>query len=179
MRAPLAILACLACGTALARTPEDEGPRLQKRDGMLRVVEGTLPEGAIQAHAATMRWVEGPPAVPGSRMTVLEGNPREAMLFTMRLAVPAGTRLPLHWHPQDERVTVLSGSVHVGFGDLLDEDAATKFETGDYYVNPANSRHFVWFTEAATLQITGMGPWELHLVEPEAPPKRELKIRTK
>jgi quercetin dioxygenase-like cupin family protein len=95
---------------------------------------------------------------------VLEGNPTQEGFFTIRLSVPAGTVLPPHWHPRDERVTLLSGMVRVGFGDVVDESATKAFGPGSFYLNPANSHHFVLFTEESVVQMTGIGPWELHYV---------------
>lgn len=83
---------------------------------------GQLPAGAIQAPAEKLTWAEAPPSLPaGTRIMLLEGNPQKEGLFTMRLKVPAGTRLQPHWHPRAERVTVLSGLVKVGFGDEFEE----------------------------------------------------------
>ena len=74
------------------------------------------------------------------------------------IQVPAGTRLQPHWHPRDERVTVLSGEVLVGFGDTFDEDAMTRFTAGSFYVNQADSPHFIWFKSESVIQITGNVP---------------------
>lgn len=114
----------------------------------------------LQKHKDRMRWIEGPPSIPRSRMTVLEGNPKTpGAIYSVRVSVPAGTKLAPHTHPQDERVTVLEGSAIVGFGDVAG-DKGTRFKAGDYYVNPAGMSHFVSFDEATTLQMTGIGPWE-------------------
>lgn len=92
----------------------------------------------------------------------LEGDPRQEAIFTIRLKVPAGTRLAPHWHPRDERITVLSGVVRVGFGDVYDEDAMAVLPAGSFYVNPAHLHHYVSIEEDAVLQLTAQGPWELH-----------------
>jgi hypothetical protein len=38
------------------------------------------------------------------------------------------------------------------------------FGPGSFYVNPARSRHYVWVVEDTEMQLTGMGPWELHVL---------------
>ena len=124
-----------------------------------------LPPGTIQVDATKLVWTDGPAALPKSKSVVLEGDPKTTGIFTMRLRVPAGTRVPPHWHPRPERVTVLSGLVQVGFGDKWDDRALRSFHAGDFYVNPANSHHFVKFAEESVVQITGEGPWELHALE--------------
>ena len=126
---------------------------------------GALPGGAIQIQGGDVKWRAGPPSMPaGTQVAVLEGDPKAKGLFTQRLKVPAGARIEPHWHPRDERVTVLSGVVAVGFGEVVDESTLTRFGAGSFYVNPAGSRHYVLFPEDAIVQITGEGPWELHYV---------------
>ena len=53
-----------------------------------------------------MQWADAPPSLPpGVKATVLEGDPRQEGLFTMRLKAPKGYRIPPHWHPAFEHVT--------------------------------------------------------------------------
>jgi quercetin dioxygenase-like cupin family protein len=125
-----------------------------------------LPNGAVQAHAETLRWSTGPRSLPaGTQVAVLEGDPRGSGIFTMRLRVPGGTKIPPHWHPRAERVTVLSGKVGVGFGRRFDEERLRYFAAGDFYLNPPEVAHFVHFARDSVVQITGEGPWEVHYLE--------------
>jgi hypothetical protein len=39
-------------------------------------------------------------------------------------------------------------------------------------VNPARSHHFVLFPQDSVVQVTGVGPWEVHFLEAPAAPKR-------
>jgi hypothetical protein len=125
-----------------------------------------IPAGAIQVPGGGVNWSPGPPSMPaGTQVAVLEGDPKAQGLFTQRMKVPAGTRIAPHWHPRPERVTVLSGVVAVGFGEVVDEAKVTRFGPGSFYVNPPQSRHYVLFFEDAEVQITGEGPWELQYVK--------------
>ena len=83
----------------------------------------------------------------------------------MRLKLPAGGRLGPHTHPADERVTVLSGSVQVGFGETFDPAKGKTFTAGAFYVTPTPMPHFVWTDEGCVLQVTGIGPWGLKYVD--------------
>lgn len=131
------------------------------------------PAGTLQVQPESLAWRAGSPSLPaGTQLAVLEGDPKAAGLFTIRLKVPAGARLGPHWHPREERVTVLSGLVQVGFGDAIDEDAVARFGAGAFYVNPPRSHHFVLFAQDSVVQITGVGPWEVHFLEPAPAPKR-------
>ena len=132
---------------------------------LLLALAAAPPPDAIQVHAKSIVWKDGPPTLPkGTKVAVIEGDPKTAGMFTMRLRVPAGGKVPPHWHPRPERVTILRGHVQVGFGDVWDDKALVSFHAGDFYVNPANSHHFVKFAEPSEIQITGEGPWELHVL---------------
>jgi quercetin dioxygenase-like cupin family protein len=127
----------------------------------LLMIAAAPPPGTIQV--THVIWKDAPPALPkGSKVAVLEGDPKAAGIFTMRLQIPAGSRVDPHTHPRAERVTVISGEVQVGFGDAFVRKGMTAFHAGDFYVNPPDSHHFVYFPRTSVLQITGEGPWELH-----------------
>lgn len=98
-------------------------------------------------------------------MAVLEGDPREPMLFTVRFRTGDAFELRPHFHPRNERVTVLEGRVGVGFGDVLDHEEITWFGPGDYYVNQRGAHHFVVTDRPTVLQVTGIGPWQAILLE--------------
>lgn len=169
----LAVMFGAACSPARAGAPEGKPPvAIATAEPTSTAMPSTTPVAAdaakppIHREKARMRWIEGPPSIPRSRMTVLEGNPKEAgSLYTLRISVPNPAKLPPHFHPQDERVTVLEGSVLVGFGDVVDETKATRRKAGDFYVNPAGVHHYVSFDEPTLLQMTGIGPWEVIPVE--------------
>lgn len=129
------------------------------------------PEAAIGITPEAVVWNDGPPTLPpGSKMAVLEGSPRAEGMFTMRVRIPAGSAIPLHWHPRQERVTVLSGEVDLGFGTVANKDAVTRYRAGSFYINPPKVMHYLFFPEATEMQITAVGPWELFTTDPNAPP---------
>ena len=126
-----------------------------------------LPAGALQYKADGLAWQPGPSSLPaGSQIVVLEGNPRQAGLFTMRVRVPAGASLAPHTHPRHERVTVLSGVIGLAFGTSNDPSLLRVLRAGDYYVNPPETPHYLRFAEEAVLQITTEGPWGLNYLNP-------------
>lgn len=117
----------------------------------------------IVVRAESMGYGPCPPAVPFTcEMAVLEGNPQTSGLFTMRVRTTEPWVMPPHSHPRDERVTVLSGRIGVGFGTTVDKSNGETFTAGDYYVNPPGAVHYVWSDDPVEIQITGMGPWEVH-----------------
>jgi quercetin dioxygenase-like cupin family protein len=128
--------------------------------------------GHIAMLPEAVKWTPGPPSLPaGAKSAVLEGDPTKPGLFTMRIQLPANYLIPPHRHPEAERVTVLDGSVSVGFGEKVDKKKSTHFRAGSFYLNPAGAAHFVWTKDGCTVQITGVGPWQLKYVNPADDPR--------
>ena len=129
-------------------------------------LQSDLVAKAIQFSPDDVKWADAPPTMPaGTKIAVLEGDPKKGGMFTMRLRARADTVVRPHQHPREERVTVLSGAVFVGFGDTLDKTKAKKFSAGGFYVNPAEVYHYVFFEEETVLQITGVGPWAVQYLD--------------
>ena len=117
----------------------------------------------IVVRNATPNYKPCPPTLRVTcELAVLEGNPREEGLFTIRIRTTEPFVVTPHNHPASERVTVLHGRLNVGFGTELDKTTGLTFEQGDYYVNKRGEHHYVWSDEPVELQITGLGPWEMH-----------------
>lgn len=113
-----------------------------------------------------LKWT---PVNPGITMAVLEGTPSAAGgHFVIRLKLADGTRVPPHWHPEDEHLTVLSGTFHMGIGERVDESAAMALTAGSYSLMPKEVRHFGWTTGETVVQIHGIGPFKTFLVTPPA-----------
>lgn len=115
----------------------------------------------IQVSPSELKWVDGPSSLPrGAKVVVIEGDPATPnALFTLRLHLPAGYRIPAHFHPADEHVTVLSGSYLVGMGDSNDAGRCKVIATGGYSVMPASHHHFAVVKEDTVIQVHAMGPW--------------------
>ena len=56
----------------------------------------------------------------GVQMAVVWGDPNKPGPYIIRLKLVDGAMAPPHWHPDDERATVLSGTFMVGVGDTVD-----------------------------------------------------------
>lgn len=127
-----------------------------------------FPNGKVQhvVNADTLKWQACPPGLPkGCELVILEGNPKKPDLFTVRFKLAKTFFMSPHTHPKDERVTILSGNVSVAFGKEAKHADAVHFGPGDYYVNKRDAIHTVWIDQPAILQITGIGPWEVHFAD--------------
>jgi quercetin dioxygenase-like cupin family protein len=122
-----------------------------------------------------MQWTAIPALPPGATGVVLEGPLDQAVPFTLRLRLPAGYRIPPHWHPAVERVTVLSGTFLMGLGERFDEAGLTRLQAGSLAMMPVGVRHFAMTTEATELQLHGTGPWAIHYVDPADDPRSPAK----
>jgi hypothetical protein len=134
----------------------------------VNIREAAFAEGEKQSasRADEIAWAPCPPTLPaGCEMVVLEGDPKQEMLFTVRFRTGSEFEMKPHWHPRNERVTILEGRVGVGFGDEIDQGNVTWFGPGDYYVNANGAHHFVLADGPAVLQITGIGPWKANFLE--------------
>jgi ketosteroid isomerase-like protein len=137
---------------------------------------GTKPSQHVVVATADLKWGEPPPALPrGAKAAIIAGDPGQAGPFAVRLQVPAGYRIPPHWHPTDENVTVLSGTFAVAMGETFDQAAMKDVPAGGFAVLPAQMRHYAMAKTAATVQVHGIGPFALTYVNPADDPRNQAK----
>jgi quercetin dioxygenase-like cupin family protein len=123
-----------------------------------------------------MQWGEAPPGLPpGGQMTVLDGNPNKKGSFTVRLKAPDGYKVQPHTHPTAERLTIISGTLHLGTGDKFDEAAARELAPGSFAVLPAGMKHFAWTSGDSVVQIQSEGPFQIKYVNPADDPRNAKK----
>src|SRR5919202_1110591 len=92
-----------------------------------------------------IEWKPAPAAIPpGAEAAVIEGDPAQPGLFTMRLRFPDGYRIKPHYHAADEHATVISGTLVMGVGDKWDESKGTPLPAGAFSVMAAGTRPFPW-----------------------------------
>jgi hypothetical protein len=123
-----------------------------------------------------MKWMDGPPFLaPGAKMAVLQGDPGKAEAFTVRLRLPDGYKILPHWHPTTENVTVISGTLHLGTGDMFDDSKGTTLGAGSFgYVGP-HMHHYAWSTGDTEIQIHGIGPFAVNYIHPADDPRNAKK----
>ena len=118
-------------------------------------------------------WEEGPESLPeGVEHAVLEGELGEVGIFVMRLRFPDGYEIPPHTHPNYERVTVLSGTFFLGYGEEFDREETRRLDAGGFTTMLPETAHFAIAEGETVIQLTSMGPWEINYVNPEDDPRR-------
>jgi len=123
---------------------------------------------------ADVKWGEVPPTLPrGAKMAVVYGDPGKAgAMFVLRLKMPAGYKVPPHWHPTDETISVVSGTALMGMGDKLDAKAAKPLSAGGFAVMPAKEHHYVIAKTETVVQVSSMGPFVVNYINPEDDPSK-------
>lgn len=125
-----------------------------------------------------IKWGAPPPVFEkAASFAVISGDPGKPGLFVVRLKMPAGYKIAPHWHPTDEHVTVLSGTLALGMGEKFDKPSMKKLPAGSYALLPAEMRHFAMATTAATVQVHGQGPFALTYVNPADDPSKRVPAK--
>lgn len=168
MKPSLLLGLCLLPGSLLAAEPQPTSD------------PGASPASShVMVRASTLQWGEAPPALPaGAQAAVLSGDPGKPGSFVIRLKAPAGYRVPRHWHPTDEAVTLLEGDLTLAMGDGADAHSAD-FAPGDYVLLPKKMLHEASTRNGAVLQIQSTGPFEVHYANPADDPRKQAPKASK
>ena len=122
------------------------------------------PGGHGIVHSAELKWT---PIIKGCELAPVAGDMNaDGTAFVLRLRCAAGTKIPAHWHPSDENVTVLKGTFQVGMGDKFDAAGLQTMNLGDFGSIPKEMRHFAFSKTASVVQVNGMGPFKVNWVNP-------------
>jgi len=154
----------------------------KQQDGQWKVAEdiaspdnmGPPPTTHVMTENSALTWMDAPPSLPkGAKLAVISGDPSKPGPFVVRLQTPAGYKIAPHWHPGDENVTVLSGSVALGMGETWDESKMKTVGPGGYAGLPAEMRHYFLAKSASTVQVHGNGPFVVNYVNPADDPSKK------
>ena len=124
--------------------------------------------------AKEVKWGAPPPVFPpGAKFAVIAGDPAATSLVTVRFDMPAGYTIPPHFHPTDEHITVLKGSLTLGMGDVIDKTHTLTLSPGGYGVAIANMHHYAYTTTGATIQVHMQGPFAITYVNAADDPSKK------
>jgi hypothetical protein len=125
----------------------------------------------------TIKWGPGSPALPsGAQMVVLTGDPtKSGSMYVLRAKLPDGYKVPPHWHPTDENVTVLKGALKIGRGEKFDADKMEELPAGSFARMPKEMRHYAMTKGETVIQVHGVGPFEITYVNPGDDPRKKEK----
>jgi quercetin dioxygenase-like cupin family protein len=130
----------------------------------------TRHHSTVQPNA--LKWSQPAAYAKGAQLAVVKGDPSKEGFYVVRLKVPAGFKIPPHTHPNDENVTVLSGTFRIGTGEKLDEKKGETIKTGGYSYVAKGMTHYAYFPEDTVIQLHGMGPQGITYVNPIDDPRK-------
>jgi anti-sigma factor ChrR (cupin superfamily) len=126
-------------------------------------------EGAATAqvkimHFGDLKWT---PIIKGCDLAAVAGDPNaEGTPFVVRLRCVDGAKIPAHWHPTDENVTVMKGTFLAGMGETFDETKLATMNVGNFVTMPKEMRHFAMCKGDTIVQVHGAGPFKVNWVNP-------------
>ncbi len=121
-----------------------------------------------------LQYKPNPNLPPGAQTAVLSGDPTKAGgLFAVRVKLPDGYKVPPHWHPSDENVTVIQGALLIATGDKFDMSKLETVPVGGFMHMPKEMRHFAATKGETILQVHGIGPFEINYVNPTDDPRKK------
>jgi quercetin dioxygenase-like cupin family protein len=139
---------------------------------LLLAAPALLAQGT-EAKAPALHWGPAPPVFPsGAKMAVVSGDPSQAQPFEVKLSFPNGYRIPPHFHPTDETVTVKKGTFLVGMGDRFDLKATKRMKAGAHASVPAEQHHFAMARGRTVVDVKSMGPFAMTYVNSGDDPRQ-------
>jgi hypothetical protein len=115
-------------------------------------------------HFGDLKWT---PIMKGCELAQVSGDPSaEGTPFVLRIRCTDGIRVPAHWHPADENLTVLKGMFLVATGETFDESKLQPMNVGNFLMMPKEMRHFALCKGETIVQVHGAGPFKVNWVNP-------------
>jgi hypothetical protein len=128
----------------------------------------------VMARPDDIKWGPAPPSLPaGAKAAVLTGDPTKTVPYVLRVKLPDGYKVPPHWHPSDENVTIIKGTLMVGKGEKFSAQGSEALPAGSYMRMPKEMRHFAWAKGETIIQLHGIGPFNITYVNPDDDPRRK------
>ena len=125
-----------------------------------RLSKGT---NEIQKHDSYDTPIE---MTPGPKIVQVHGDVTKDGLYCLRLRISPGTSYPPHRHPFDQYVTVLKGTLIIGFGEDADLTRMDTVKAGGFLVIGERRVHYEQFPEETIVQIHGLEPLQTEFIKP-------------
>ncbi len=102
----------------------------------------------------------------GTRYAVLDGDrARAGAPFSYAFWMPGGVWVKAHYHTQQAHVTVVRGTLRLGFGRRLDRRAAMELRAGDFFIVRAEEPHYEGSDGECLIIGTALGGWNTRELE--------------
>ena len=126
----------------------------------------TEPLTTTQLAPDEFKWDRTP--FGGQRVTLV-GDEQKPGMYVYRVRFPANFKAQPHFHPDERVVTVMSGTLYMGYGEQFDESAMKALPAGSIWTEPTKQPHFVWAKdgEVVVQVVGGNGPSGVTRIEPK------------
>jgi anti-sigma factor ChrR (cupin superfamily) len=115
-------------------------------------------------HSGDLKWI---PIMKGCEIASVSGDfNADGAAFVLRIRCSDGIKVPVHWHPTDENLTVLKGTFLVAAGETFDESKLQTMNVGNFVTMPKEMRHFALCKGETIVQVHGTGPFKVNWVNP-------------
>ncbi len=166
----------LLCTAAASVLLSAAGPMTSPSQPAPATAAAPMADMQVVGGLAAVKWGPGNPAFPaGAEMALMAGDPASTGFISIRAKMPAGYKVPPHFHPTDEHVTVLSGTMAFGMGDTMDAKTEKTVNRGGYFVAQANMHHYAIAKTAAVIQVDMTGPFGITYVNAADDPRTAKK----
>ena len=129
--------------------------------GLLGLVAGSAQAAGTptitQSEAFT--WAPAAGLPPGAKVAVLYGDPSKPGPFAVRFEFPGGYEIPIHSHPTDEFITVISGKMRMALGEKAAATDAQPLVPGSFMSLPAGAWHHLWVDAEGIVELHSTGPF--------------------
>jgi cupin superfamily acireductone dioxygenase involved in methionine salvage len=85
-------------------------------------------------------------------------------MYTILMGLPKKYTVKPHRHSEVELMMVVLGALNVGIGKDVNVENTVHLPLHGTVIIPANMPHYAWTTEPMIMQITAMGPRDVHFV---------------
>jgi quercetin dioxygenase-like cupin family protein len=109
------------------------------------------------------------PTPIGGQRANLAGDEQKPGMYVYRFRFPANLKVQPHLHPDERVLTVMSGTLYVGYGEQFDESVMKALPAGSIWTEPVKQPHFVWAKDGEVdIQVVGSnGPSGVTRIDPK------------
>lgn len=104
-----------------------------------------------------LTWIASDIFPNSAESAALVGDPHQPGDFTIRLKTSGQYKVQPYSQSETENITVLSGSLHVGFGSTFATSGAEILTPGGFISITPGTVHYWWTEEPSVLQLHGNG----------------------
>ena len=110
---------------------------------------------AIRINESQFHWID---TGNGIKFTPITGEEKTDGMYVFRVKFPAGYKNEPHYHTDERVVTVVSGTMMVGYGKQFKESEMHAVLPGGIYTEPQRQPHYVWAKDGEVIiQVVGSG----------------------